>query len=168
MKKHQKIDVLINNAGITRDQLVPVMKLASWTEVIENNLSSLFKITQPVSRAMLRQRGGVIINISSVVATRPPKGQANYAAAKAGVEGFTRALAKDLGSKNIRVLGIAPGMIETDMSHSISQDMKDTWTDLTALGRFGQPEEIARTALFLASDDATYLTGTTLHVDGGM
>lgn len=160
--------LLVNNAGITRDNIMLRMKDDEWNDVIDTNLNSLYRVCKACMRGMTKARFGRIINISSVVASVGNAGQANYAAAKGGVEAFTRALAKELGSRNITVNAIAPGFIETDMTNALPEAQREALLAQIPLARLGQPEEIAQAVVFLASDMAGYITGTTLHVNGGM
>lgn len=163
-----KVDILVNNAGITRDGLVMRMKEQDFDDVIETNLKGVFNGVKAVSRAMLKQRSGRIINISSVVGSLGNPGQANYVAAKAGVIGMTKALAKELASAGITVNNVAPGFIVTDMTDKLSDAQKEKLLPTIPLGRLGSPEDIANAVRFLASDSAAYMTGQTIHVDGGM
>ena len=165
IEKYGRIDVLVNNAGITRDDLFIRMNEEKWLSVINTNLNSAFYVTKPVSKVMMKQRSGAIINISSIVGVYGNPGQANYCAAKAGLIGFTKSLAKELGSRNIRVNAVAPGFIETDMT----KDLKNTeeFMKLIPLNRMGQAQDIANVVKFLA-DEATYVTGQVIEVDGGM
>lgn len=160
--------VLVNNAGITQDNLFLRMKESEWSSVIETNLTSIFSMSKAVIKSMTRARFGRIINISSVVASMGNAGQANYCASKAGMEGFTRSLAREIGSRNITVNCVAPGFIQTDMTHELPDDVKQTLIKQVPLARLGAPEEIANAVCFLASDKAAYITGETLHVNGGM
>lgn len=160
--------ILVNNAGITRDNLMLRMKDDEWESVINTNLNSLYRMTRACLKAMTKERWGRIINISSVVGSTGNPGQANYAAAKAGLEGFTKALAREIGSRNITVNAVAPGFIDTDMTHGLPEAQKIKMLEQIPLGRLGLPEEIAAAVGFLASDKAAYITGTTLHVNGGM
>lgn len=160
--------VLVNNAGITRDNLFLRMKEDEWESVLDTNLSSVFRMSKAVIKSMTRARYGRIINISSVVGSMGNAGQANYCAAKAGVEGFTRSLAREIGSRNITVNSVAPGFIQTDMTHELSEGVKETLMKQVPLARLGDPDEIAHAVAFLASDGASYITGETLHVNGGM
>lgn len=160
--------VLVNNAGITKDNLLMRMGDDEWMDVINTNLSAVYRLSKGCLRGMMKARWGRIINISSVVGSMGNAGQSNYAATKAGVAGFARALAKEVGSRNITVNTIAPGFIDTDMTRELSDDQKKVMLDQIALGRLGQPEEIAGVVGFLASDAAAYMTGETLHVNGGM
>jgi len=163
-----KIDILVNNAGITRDNLIMRMKEEEFDEVIETNLKGVFNGIKAVTRPMMKQRSGRIINISSVVGTLGNPGQANYVAAKAGVIGLTKSSARELASRGITVNCIAPGFIETDMTDQLSEELREGMLKGIPLARLGQPEEIGKVAVFLASDSASYMTGQTLHVDGGM
>ncbi len=160
--------VLVNNAGITRDQLAMRMKDDDWDAVIDTNLSSVFKLAKLAIKPMMKARAGRIINITSVVGTSGNAGQANYAAAKAGVTGMTKALARELGSRNITVNCVAPGFIQTDMTDALNENQVDQLKQQIPLGRLGQVSDIASAVLYLASDQAGYVTGTTLHVNGGM
>ena len=162
------IDILVNNAGITRDNVIMRMKEEDFDQVIETNLKGVFNGIKAVVRPMMKQRSGRIINISSVVGTTGNAGQANYAAAKAGVMGLTRSAARELASRGITVNCVAPGFIETDMTDKLSDDIKNQMAGQIPLARFGQAAEIASVVRFLASDAASYITGQTIHVDGGM
>ncbi|RRJ67709.1 3-oxoacyl-[acyl-carrier-protein] reductase [Paenibacillus oralis] len=163
-----RIDILVNNAGITRDNLIMRMKEEEFDQVIETNLKGVFNGIKAVTRPMMKQRSGRIINISSVVGVLGNAGQANYVAAKAGVIGLTKSSARELASRGITVNCIAPGFIETDMTDQLPEDLRQNMLAGIPLARLGQPEEIAKVAVFLASDGASYMTGQTLHVDGGM
>ncbi|HEV09145.1 MAG TPA: 3-oxoacyl-[acyl-carrier-protein] reductase, partial [Sulfurihydrogenibium azorense] len=163
-----KIDILINNAGITKDTLFIRMKQEDWDSVINTNLTGTFRITQAVVKLMIKQRFGRIINISSIIGFTGNVGQANYAATKAGLIGFTKSLAKELASRNITVNAVAPGFIETDMTAQLPADIVENYLKQIPLGRFGKPEDVANVVLFLASDMASYITGETIHVNGGM
>ncbi|WP_044893800.1 3-oxoacyl-[acyl-carrier-protein] reductase [Bacillus alveayuensis] len=163
-----RIDILVNNAGITRDNLIMRMKEEEWDEVININLKGVFNCTKAVTRPMMKQRYGRIINIASIVGVSGNPGQANYVAAKAGVIGLTKTTAKELASRNITVNAIAPGFITTDMTDKLSEEVREEMLKQIPLARFGEPKDIARVAVFLASDAADYMTGQTLHVDGGM
>ncbi|MDU3113551.1 MAG: 3-oxoacyl-[acyl-carrier-protein] reductase, partial [Megasphaera sp.] len=167
-KELGRIDILVNNAGITRDGLLMIMKEDDWQAVLDTNLTGAFHCTKAVTRLMMKQRSGSIINITSVVGETGNAGQANYAAAKAGLIGFTKSVAKELASRNIRCNAIAPGCIETDMTAVLGEDTVDAMIKTIPMGRVAQPEEVAKAVLFLASDDASYITGQTLNVDGGM
>jgi 3-oxoacyl-[acyl-carrier protein] reductase len=158
----------VNNAGITRDNLMLRMKDDEWFDVINTNLSSLFRLSKAVLRGMTKARWGRIINIGSVVGAMGNGGQANYAASKAGLEGFGRALAREVGSRAITVNAVAPGFIDTDMTRELSEAQREAMLSQIPLGRLGQPEEIARVVAFLASDGAAYVTGATIPVNGGM
>ncbi|MBS0368602.1 MAG: 3-oxoacyl-ACP reductase FabG [Proteobacteria bacterium] len=160
--------VLVNNAGITRDNLAMRMKDGEWDAVIDTNLKAVFRMSKLVMRGMMKARTGRIINITSVVGSSGNPGQANYAAAKAGVAGMTRALAQELGSRNITVNCVAPGFIDTDMTKELPEAQRESLQGKIALGRLGKPEEIASVVGFLASPAASYVTGATLHVNGGM
>lgn len=160
--------VLVNNAGITRDNLLMRMKDQEWDDIISTNLTSIFRMSKAVLRGMMKVRYGRIINISSVVGSTGNAGQTNYAAAKAGMIGFAKSMAKEVGSRGITVNTVSPGFIDTDMTKELSEDLKNTLLAGIALGRLGQPEEIAHAVSFLASEQASYITGETLHVNGGM
>jgi 3-oxoacyl-[acyl-carrier protein] reductase len=162
------ISILVNNAGITRDTLAMRMGDDDWDAVIQTNLSAVFRMARLVMRGMVKARAGRIINITSVVASMGNAGQANYAAAKAGVEGMTRALARELGGRNITVNSVAPGFIDTDMTKALNEQQVALMLPQIPLNRLGVPSEIAAAVAFLASKDASYITGTTLHVNGGM
>ena len=163
-----KIDILVNNAGITRDNLLIKMKEEDWDSVINTNLKGVFLCTKAVSRQMMKQRQGRIVNISSVVGVSGNAGQANYTAAKSGVIGLTKTSAKELAARGITVNAIAPGFIETDMTSTLTEDVGEQMLKQIPLGRFGSPDDVAQTATFLASEEAAYITGQTIHVDGGM
>jgi 3-oxoacyl-[acyl-carrier protein] reductase len=160
--------ILVNNAGITRDNLLLRMSDAEWQQVVETNLNSIFRVTKPCLKGMLKARWGRIISISSVVGVCGAGGQANYAAAKAGMIGFSKSLAQEVASRNITVNVIAPGFIETDMTGALTEDQRKAIFAQIPSGNIGKPEDIAGAAAFLASDDANYVTGVTLHVNGGM
>ena len=162
------IDILVNNAGITRDALLMRMKEADWDAVLNTNLKGVFLCTKAVSKLMLKQRSGRIINMTSVVGLTGNASQANYAAAKAGVVGFTKSMAKELGSRGITVNAVAPGFIATDMTEVLPDSVKEQMTSTIPLGRPGTPSDVAKAVLFLCSDAAAYITGQTLNVDGGM
>ena len=168
VKEHGALHVLVNNAGITRDQLAMRMKDEDWSAVLDTNLGAVFRLSRAVMRGMMKQRYGRIINITSVVGASGNPGQANYAAAKAGVAGMTRALARELGSRGVTVNCVAPGFIATDMTHSLPEAQKAALLASIPLGRLGSAEEIAHAVAFLASPGAGYVTGTELHVNGGM
>lgn len=163
-----KIDILVNNAGITKDNLLLRISEEDFDKVIEVNLKSVFNMTKAVIRPMLKQRSGSIINMSSVVGVKGNAGQANYAASKAGILGFTKSVALELGSRNVRCNAIAPGFIETEMTASLDPKTVDEWRDAIPLKRGGQPEDVANACVFLGSDMSAYITGQTLNVDGGM
>lgn len=160
--------ILVNNAGITRDNLMLRMKDDEWDSVISTNLTAIYRMSKACLKAMTKERWGRIISISSVVGSSGNPGQANYAAAKAGLEGFSRALAREIGSRNITVNSVAPGFIATDMTHVLPEEQKDKLLASIPAGRLGQPEEVAAAVGFLASAEAGYITGITLHVNGGM
>ena len=168
LKERQKLSILVNNAGITRDNLAMRMKDSEWLEVIETNLTAVFRLSRLVLRPMMKQRHGRIINITSVVGSSGNPGQANYAAAKAGVAGMSRALAREIGSRAITVNCVAPGFIDTDMTRALAPEQVAGLTQQIPLGRLGQPEDIAAACVFLASRGAGYITGVTLPVNGGM
>ena len=160
--------VLINNAGITRDNILMRMKAEEWDDVIDTNLSALYRVTKACLRGMTKARWGRVVNITSVVGSMGNIGQSNYAATKAGAEGFSRALARELGSRSVTVNCIAPGFIDTDMTRELSDDQRNLMLGQIPLGRLGAPEEIAALVSFLCSDAAAYITGETVHVNGGM
>lgn len=166
--KYSPITVLVNNAGITRDNLLMRMKDDEWNSIVDTNLSSIFRLSKACLRGMMKAKVGRIINISSVVGSTGNAGQANYAAAKAGVVGFSKSLAQEIGSRNITVNTIAPGFIASDMTEVLPEEQKEKLKQQIAVGRLGEPEEIAHAAVFLASPLASYITGHTLHVNGGM
>ena len=168
LERHGRIDLLINNAGIARDQLMLRMKRDDWDQVIATNLTAAFACVQAVVKPMVKQRGGRIISISSVVGQMGNAGQANYAASKAGLVGFSKALARELASRNITVNVVAPGFIETDMTRAIAEKAQGDWSAQIPAGRLGTPEDIATAVGFLASDEASYITGQVLAVNGGM
>ena len=163
-----RIDILVNNAGITRDGLLMRMKEADWDDVMRTNLKGVYNCTKAAVKRMVKQRSGRIVNMSSVVGLTGNAGQANYAAAKAGVIGFTKATAKELAARGITVNAVAPGFIETDMTAVLSEAVKENLRKGIPLAKLGSPEDIAGATLFLVSDAASYITGQTLHVDGGM
>ena len=163
-----QIDYLINNAGITRDKLLAMMKEDDWDDVINTNLKSVYNFSKAVIMPMIKQKSGNILNITSVSGIAGVAGQVNYSSSKAGMIGFTKALAKEVGKANINVNAIACGFIETDMTSSLPDEYKKKMTDMTSLKRFGRPEEIAKITAFLLSDDAKYITGHVLTVDGGL
>ena len=168
LKDFGSIDVLVNNAGITKDNLLMRMGEEDFDKVIEVNLKSVFNMTKAVQRTMLKQRKGSIINMSSVVGVKGNAGQSNYAASKAGIIGFSKSIALELGSRNIRSNVIAPGFIETEMTAKLDEKTVDVWRNAIPLKRGGAPEDIANACVFLASDLSSYVTGQTLNVDGGM
>lgn len=161
-------DVLINNAGITKDNLLMRMSEEDFDQVIDVNLKSVFNMTKAIQRTFLKQRSGSIVNMSSVVGVKGNAGQANYSASKAGINGFTKSVALELGSRNIRCNAIAPGFIETEMTAALDEKTVQGWRDAIPLKRGGSPEDVANACLFLASDLSAYVTGQVLHVDGGM
>ncbi|MDR4497145.1 MAG: 3-oxoacyl-[acyl-carrier-protein] reductase [Candidatus Scalindua sp.] len=163
-----QIDFLINNAGVTRDKLLALMKESDWDEVINTNLKSVYNFSKAVIMTMVKQKSGNILNITSVSGIAGVAGQANYSASKAGVIGFTKALAKEVGKAKVNVNAIACGFIDTDMTSTLPEEYKKKMIDMTSLKRFGNPEEIAKIAAFLLSDDAKYITGHVLTVDGGL
>ena len=160
--------ILVNNAGITRDSLLARMRDEDWDAVIDTDLTSLYRTCKACVRHLMRRRGGRIVNVTSVVGFAGNAGQVNYAAAKAGIVGFTRALARELGGRSITVNAVAPGFIDTDMTRDLGSEQRDRMLEQIPLGRLGAPEEIAAAVTFLASPDAAYITGETLHVNGGM
>lgn len=162
------VDILVNNAGITRDNLFMRMKEDEWEDIIDTNLTSLFRLSKPLMRPMMKKRHGRIINIGSVVGTMGNAGQVNYAAAKAGLIGFTKSLAREVASRNITVNAIAPGFIQTDMTDELTLEQQQAIMSQVPMARLGQAQEIANAVVFLASDSAAYITGETLHVNGGM
>lgn len=162
------LDILVNNAGINRDNLLMRMKEEEFDEVISINLKGVFLCTKAVARQMMKQRGGRIINVASIVGVAGNPGQANYVAAKAGVIGLTKTTAKELASRNILVNAVAPGFITTDMTDALTDEQKEAMLEMIPLARFGEPEDVAKVVRFLASEDAAYLTGQTIHIDGGM
>ena len=168
VKQHGGLHILVNNAGITRDTLAMRMKNEQWDEVLDTNLSAVFRLSRAAIKPMMKQRHGRIINITSVVGAGGNPGQANYAAAKAGVAGMTRALAQELGSRGITVNCIAPGFIETDMTAELPQAQQDALRAKIPLGKLGQPSDVAHAVAYLASGGAGYVTGHQLHVNGGM
>lgn len=168
LETYGSIDILVNNAGITRDNLLMRMKDDEWDDVINTNLKGVFLCTKAVTRQMMKQRAGRIINISSIVGVAGNPGQANYVAAKAGVIGLTKTTAQELASRNILVNAIAPGFITTEMTDSLPEDLKQAMLKQIPLAKLGQPEDIAKAVTFFASDSANYITGQTLQIDGGM
>lgn len=168
MEDFGSIDIVVNNAGITKDNLLMRMSEEDFDKVIDVNMKSVFNLTKTTMRTMLKQRSGSIINISSVVGLKGNAGQANYAASKAGVIGFSKSVALELGSRNIRCNVVAPGFIETEMTGKLAEDVVQGWRDAIPLKRGGQPEDVANACVFLGSDLSSYVTGQTLQVDGGM
>ena len=168
LDRHGRIDVLVSNAGITRDQLLLRMKRSDWDEVVSTNLTAAFVLCQAVLKPMIRQRGGRIVAISSVVGQVGNAGQANYAASKAGLIGFCKSIAREVASRQITVNVVAPGLIETDMTRAFTDGSQQDWAAQIPLGRPGTPADVAAAVCFLASDEASYITGQVLHVNGGM
>jgi 3-oxoacyl-[acyl-carrier protein] reductase len=166
--QYGKVDILVNNAGTTRDQLLPLMKEQDWDDVLRTNLKSLYNCCKAAARPMMRKRSGRIVNISSVSGIAGQGGQTNYAASKAGVIGFTKSLAKELGPRNITVNVVAPGYVPTDLTSDLRDDLRQMAIDATPLRRMGTPEEIAYAVAFLVSDEAAFITGEVLTVDGGL
>jgi 3-oxoacyl-[acyl-carrier protein] reductase len=162
------VDILVNNAGITRDNILLRMKDDDWNDIISTNLSSVFKLSKAVLRGMIKKRSGRIISITSVVGAMGNAGQANYAASKAGIMGFTKSLAREVGNRGITVNAVAPGFIETDMTESLPEEQKNTLTAQIPMGRLGTVDEVAQVVLFVAGDSGSYITAQTLHVNGGM
>ncbi|MDF2564059.1 MAG: 3-oxoacyl-(acyl-carrier-protein) reductase [Massilibacillus sp.] len=167
-KEYGKIDILVNNAGITRDNLLMRMKENDWDDVINTNLKGIYNTTKSVSRIMMKQKSGRIVNMASVVGLTGNAGQANYAAAKAGVIGFSKSMAKELASRGITVNTVAPGFIETDMTSVLADQVKEELVSRIPLARLGDAKDVANAVMFLVSDEASYITGQTLNVDGGM
>lgn len=168
VEKWEKLDILVNNAGVIRDGLIATMTLEQWQEVINTNLNSVFNFCQAVTRAMMSARYGRIVNLSSVAATTSNPGQANYAASKGGVEGFTRCMAVELGRRGVTVNAVAPGFVETDMTEAVRNAAGDQIKKSIPIRRLGLPEDIANAVAFLVSDEASYITGQILTVDGGL
>ncbi|MBT3315059.1 MAG: 3-oxoacyl-[acyl-carrier-protein] reductase [Anaerolineae bacterium] len=168
VEKLGKIDILVNNAGITRDGLIMRMKEADWDMVLDINLKGAFNCSQALARPMMKQRYGRIINISSVSGVTGQAGQTNYSSSKAGLIGFTKALAKEVGSRGITVNAVAPGFIETVLTHDLPEEIREMSMKLTPMGRFGTPQDIANAVAFLAAEESSFITGVTLQVDGGM
>lgn len=162
------LDILVNNAGVTKDNLLMRMKEEEFDQVINTNLKGVFVCTKAVTRQMMKQRSGKIVNVASIVGVIGNPGQANYVAAKAGVIGFTKSTAKELASRNIYVNAIAPGFISTDMTDELTEEQRENTLAMIPLAKLGTPEEVANVVRFLASDDASYITGQTIHIDGGM
>ena len=167
-ERHGRIDVLVNNAGIARDQLLLRMKPDDWDAVLATNLTAVFACCQAVLRPMLKQRSGRIVNIGSVVGQTGNPGQANYAASKAGLVGFSKSLAQEVASRGVTVNVVAPGLIETDMTRQLTEQSQQNWSDRIPLGRLGSPDDVASAVRFLVSDEASYITGHVLAVNGGM
>ena len=168
LERHGRVDVLVNNAGITRDQLMLRMKRDDWDAVLDTNLTAAFTCVQAVLKTMVRQRSGRIINMSSVVGEMGNAGQVNYAASKAGLIGFTKAMAREVASRKITVNAVTPGLIETEMTQAIAEKAQADWAAQVPLGRIGTPADVAAAVCFLASDEAAYITGHVLAVNGGM
>jgi len=166
--KFKKIDILINNAGITRDGLLIRMKEADWDAVLSVNLKGAFNCTKAVVKPMMKQRSGAIVNMASIIGLMGNAGQVNYAASKAGLIGLTKSVAKEVASRNIRVNAIAPGFIETKMTHVLSDDVKQAMLKQIPLGKFGTPQDVANLVVFLVTDDSTYITGQVISINGGM
>ena len=162
------VDILVNNAGITKDNILLRMKDDEWEDIINTNLSSIYKMSKSVLRGMIKKRSGRIISITSVVGAMGNAGQSNYGAAKAGIIGFTKSLAREVGVRGITVNAIAPGFIETDMTDSLPDDQKEALASQIPMGRLGTPNEVAQAVLFLAGESGSYITGQTIHVNGGM
>ncbi len=167
-KEFGPVSILVNNAGITRDQLLMRMKDEDWQAILDTNLTSVYRTSKAVMRGMMKARRGRIVNIASVIGLTGNPGQANYAAAKAGIIAFSKSLAREIGSRGVTVNVVAPGFIDTDMTRALPEDAKNAMLGQIALGRFGEPADIARAVAFLASPAAAYITGETLHVNGGM
>ena len=165
---HGRLDIMVSNAGITRDQLMLRMKRADWDEVIATNLTAAFVLCQAALKPMIKQRGGRIVAIGSVVGQMGNAGQANYAASKAGLIGFCKSLAREVGSRSVTVNVVAPGFVETDMTKAVNEETQKQWAAQIPLGRLGTPDDIAAAVCFLASDEASYITGQVLAVNGGM
>ena len=168
LDRHGRIDILVNNAGVARDQLMLRMRREDWDTVLATNLTAAFTTVQAVLKPMLKQRHGRIVNITSVVGQAGNAGQANYAASKAGLVGFTKAVALEVASRNVTVNAVAPGLIDTDMTRAMTADAQAGWAERIPLRRLGTPEEVAAAVLFLAADEASYITGQVLAVNGGM
>lgn len=166
--RHGRVDILVNNAGITRDTLLMRMKEVDWDAVLAVNLKSVFNCTQAVARQMTKQRYGRVVNIASVVGAMGNAGQANYAASKAGIMGFTKSVARELASRNVTVNAVAPGFIETEMTAQLPEKAKEAFLAQIPLGRAGQPEDVAQVVKFLISEEASYITGQVIHLNGGM
>src|SRR5690625_4290947 len=168
IQKFGRLDILVNNAGITKDNLLMRMKEAEFDQVINTNLKGSFLCTKAVSRQMMKQKSGKIINVASIVGVSGNPGQANYVAAKAGVIGLTKTTAKELASRNILVNAVAPGFISTDMTDALTEEQRKEMLSMIPLSKLGRPEDVAKVVRFLASEDANYITGQTIHIDGGM
>jgi 3-oxoacyl-[acyl-carrier protein] reductase len=168
IEKTTTVDILVNNAGITKDNLFIRMKKEEWEDVIKVNFTSIFYITQPIVKQMIKKRWGRVINISSVVGIMGNAGQTNYSATKAALIGFTKSLAKEVGSRGITVNAVAPGFIDTPMTQGLPEDIKEAYKKQIPLGKFGSPEDVANAVLFLASEKASYITGEVINVNGGM
>ncbi len=168
LKAHERVDILVNNAGITRDNLLVRMKPEDWEAVVSTNLDGTYRMCRAIVPKMIRARSGRIVNITSVVGTLGNPGQANYAATKAGIEAFSRSLARELGSRNITVNCVAPGFVDTDMTRALDAKQRDALLSQVPLGRLGTPQDVADAVAFLVGSGATYVTGITLHVNGGM
>jgi 3-oxoacyl-[acyl-carrier protein] reductase len=166
--KHERIDILVNNAGITRDQLLIRMKTDDWRMVLDINLDGVFNVTQPTAKIMMRQRSGRIVNVASVVGLMGNAGQANYAASKAGLIGFTKSLARELGPRNVTVNAVAPGYIKTPMTDKLTEAQREALMATVAIPRLGEPEDVADAVAFLAGPSASYITGVALNVSGGL
>mgnify|MGYP001406326511 FL=1 len=167
-EKYKKIDILVNNAGITRDSLFMRMKESQWDEVFDVNIKGIFNCTKNVVRSMIKNQYGKIISISSVVGEMGNPGQVNYSSTKSAIFGFTKSLAKELGSKNINVNAISPGFIETDITDVLPESIKNKYMEMIPLAKFGSPNDVAKSVLFLASDDSSYITGEILKINGGL
>lgn len=168
IKQFGGLDILVNNAGVTKDNLLMRMKEAEFDQVINTNLKGVFLCTKAVTRQMMKQKAGRIVNVASIVGVSGNPGQANYVAAKAGVIGLTKTTAKELASRNILVNAVAPGFISTDMTDALTEEQRDEMLSMIPLAKLGTPEDVARVVRFLASSDANYITGQTIHIDGGM
>jgi len=168
VENHGSVDILVNNAGITRDNLLMRMKEDEWDDIMSTNLSSVYKMSKAVLRGMMKKKAGRIISIASVVGAMGNAGQTNYAAAKAGIMGFTKSLAREVGTRGITVNAVAPGFIQTDMTDALPEEQKASLASQIPLGRLGTPDEVAQTVLFLAGEGGAYITAQTIHVNGGM